>query len=197
EEKRAQEQAKRKFQETEIQKITKQRKRYGNDSFLHSIAFKEKIFPHIFSFLSFEDLLKTRLVNRDFNEYTKMTLQAHFINTFNLKDINEAIDFRHKSLRRLHPGLIIISGLHKSMKHVKHLPPVFWPYLAETDIQTLDLGNNEIGPIEIKKLAKNLQDTKVEEINLSGNNIGDVGVKKFAKYLYGTNVHTVDLSDNN
>jgi TPR repeat protein/V8-like Glu-specific endopeptidase len=180
----------------ERQEKFKQKKVDENDSILYSIIFKE-ILPHIFSFLSLEDSLKIRLVNRDFDEYIKMALQAYLKNTFILKEIDEAIDFKHKNLRGLRPELIIISGLHKSMKHVKNLPPALWPYLAETDIHTLDLGNNEIGPIKIKKLAKNLQHTKVQEINLSGNNMGDTGLDQLVKYLEKTNLKKINLSNNN
>ena len=77
----------------------------------------------------------------------------------NFKSIKEALT----------PETIPGFPFYRLIGEVQHIPPSFWPYLAGTHVQTLNLYGNEIGNAGAVELAKHLKDTHVQTLNLDNN----------------------------
>ena len=160
-----------------------------------------ELWQYIFSYLVFEGALSARAVNRDFNELITgfrevgvvgiKNKPAYSINT--RKWIKEKeINFNAKS-GVIRPKTIPSFAFYRLIGKVKDLPQVFWPYLQETQIHTININRSRIGAQKVISLTKHLKNTRVHTLDLKENKIDGRSIEEFVKYLQGTRVHTIDL----
>ena len=110
-------------------------------------------------------------------------------------DINKKV-VNFSRLRELSPENIPSFPWYQLVGEVQHLPQCFWPYIAGTQVHTLNLTTNQIGDEGAKKLAKILPSTQVHTLDLTYNNIGTQGATALAKALPSVQVHTLNLYGN-
>lgn len=107
--------------------------------------------------------------------------------------------FKHIiDLNKLEDKLATIPSFvfYRLMGSVKHVPQLYWPYLAETQIHTINFWKNNIGPKEAELLGNCLQKSKIHTVYLWYNQIGNAGAEVFLKNLEGLNLQEVDLRKN-
>lgn len=85
---------------------------------------------------------------------------------------------------------------------VKNIPVPYWPSLLGTQVHTVKLGSQNIGPQGAGALALNLQRTEAETVHIGYNNIGPQGAVDFVRNLQqdltrsleGTRVRTIYMA---
>ncbi|ACP21104.1 hypothetical protein Aasi_1868 [Candidatus Amoebophilus asiaticus 5a2] len=167
--------------------------------------FPSEICQYIFSYLKFEDILPARAVNSDWSELITGFRQAgivgvenkpsHIIDTRGWNKKKE-INFHCDKLRVIKPETIPSFAFYCLMGSVRNLPQTFWPHLQGTNVHTILLNQNQLGPIDTVKFIKHLQRTSIHTIDLNNNRIGTKGAIELAKNLQGTNVEIVYLKGN-
>lgn len=107
--------------------------------------------------------------------------------------------FKHIiDLNKLEDKLATIPSFvfYRLMGSVKHVPQLYWPYLSETQIHTINFWKNNIGPKEAELLGHCLQKSKIHTVYLWYNQIGNAGAEVFLRSLEGLNLQEVDLRKN-
>ncbi|OJW72141.1 MAG: hypothetical protein BGO68_04590 [Candidatus Amoebophilus sp. 36-38] len=163
-----------------------------------------ELLQEILSYVPFPYILNCRRVNSFFYEVitgyseigmigvTNKPRSSYYSNNWR---INKVIDFRTDKLKILTPETIPSFLFYRLMNEVHYLPPPFWPHLAGTQIEAINMADAGLGPGGGILLARSLRGTNVRSIFLFNNRIGK-GVVELAKALQGTNVRNVDLKYN-
>ena len=79
---------------------------------------------------------------------------------------------------------------------IKYMPAEYWSYLKDTQVQKVDLTDNQIGDVGARDFGQALKDTHVHTVYLSSNQIRDAGARDLGQALKDTHVHTINLSHN-
>jgi Ran GTPase-activating protein (RanGAP) involved in mRNA processing and transport len=162
-----------------------------------------ELLVEIISYLSFKKIMLTRQLSLRFYEFVTGYNQVGIVGvkikpnhsiTTAACSLEHAINFNDLSSKlSIMPSFIF----YQLMRSVKNLPQAYWPYLAYTQIRTIYLWKNKIGPIEIEMLGKCLQRSKVHTVYLGWNQITDEGAKAFGKTLAGnTHIREINLNMN-
>jgi hypothetical protein len=174
----------------------------GMDSF---DVFPPEIWQYISSYLDFEGALSARAVNKDWNQLITGFREINIVGLenkpFHITHTsgwvkNKTIIFSSDKLRTLTPATIPSFAFYYLMGQVEDLPEVYWPYLQETNVHTVDLSGNQVwGQVAIE-FARLLQGSRVHTVDLNSNYIDSQVAIQLARHLQETRVHTVDLQYN-
>lgn len=166
------------------------------------LALPIEILQKIIAYLPFDNQISIRQLNLFF--YTLITGydrvgMVGVVNKPNYKtnmaicEINQIIDFRQSPYR----AMLIPSFLfYQLMGTAKSLPQAYWPYLQDTQANTVDVSQDKLGPPELESLCNCLQKTKVHTIYLGYNKVGIEGIKSLFMHLPGTHVKKIKLNGN-
>jgi len=192
-------------------RVKRKKKNVGDDKItkLRVLDLPRELLEGIVSYLSFEEAMVVRQLNHYFYEFItgydrvgmagilhkpsrSISMATYSINkTIDLSV--EASPYRPYRVTTI-PSFIF----YQLMRKVRNLPPIYWPYLAGTQVYTVDLESNKLGDsrLLLGLLGKCLQESKVHTIFLGDNEIEYYGAKAFFKKLRYSNVQEVDLKHN-
>ncbi|MHB9147108.1 MAG: F-box-like domain-containing protein [Candidatus Amoebophilus sp.] len=167
--------------------------------------FPAEIWQEIFSYLDFEGVLSARAVNKDWNQLITGFREINIVGLenkpFHITHTsgwvkNKAIIFSSDKLRPENPATIPSFAFYYLMGQVEDLPEVYWPYLQETNVHTVDLSGNQVwGQVAIE-FARLLQGSRVHTVDLNSNYIDSRVAIQLARQLQETRVSMVDLQYN-
>ncbi|WP_148204928.1 F-box protein [Candidatus Amoebophilus asiaticus] len=178
----------------------KKKTRQGKLNFLD---LPTELLEEVVSYLSYKEAMITRELNHHFYSLITGYEQVGKVGVDNKPDRSipqakwssiKQLDFK-KYTNKLSsmPSFIF----YQFLREVKNLPPIYWPYLADTQVHTVNLSLNKIGCEGVALLGKCLQSSKVRAVLLWSNLIKAKGAQAFAKSLaVNKTIRKIDLSSN-
>ncbi|OJW67027.1 MAG: hypothetical protein BGO68_00420 [Candidatus Amoebophilus sp. 36-38] len=170
---------------------------------LSLVNFPPEVLETILVSFSYEKIMIARQISRLFYALITGYNQVGVVGVENKPDrsvtqsawsYRHAIDFRKLTEKQLAsmPSFVF----YQLMREVSHLPQAYWPYIADTQIHTVDFWEGNLGPVEVEMLGKYLQKSKVCKAYLWHNHVRTMGAQAFLENSKSSNIKEVDLSDN-
>lgn len=151
-----------------------------------------ELLESILSYIEYPDILWCANINHTFYKFIKGFEEVGLIGLdFKPTPIfclggwikNKMIDFQQAKFTQLKPETTRSIFFYQLLYKVQNLPQPFWFYLKGSNIQELNLRDNNIGDEEAAELAQYLPDTNIYALYLGWNQIGPTGVEKIAGCL--------------
>jgi hypothetical protein len=167
------------------------------------LDFPAELLEEVISYLSYKEAMLMRQVSHDFYALITGYDQVGMVGVANKPDrrIAQAKWSSIKSLDFDKIGNKLSSMpsfvFYQLLKGVENLPPAYWPYLAETQVHTVDFFFNKIECKGVAQLGQCLQNSKVHTILLWTNQVKAKGAEAFGKTLVANkNVRIISFNDN-
>ncbi|MHB9147352.1 MAG: hypothetical protein ACYC2U_02820 [Candidatus Amoebophilus sp.] len=187
-------------------RVKKRRKNAKNDTIIELglLDLPAELLEAIVSYLTFKEAMLARELVRRFYALITGYDKVGIVGAENKpnRPINTAtwslkhyIDFNKlKNKLPSMPSFIF----YQLMRNVKNLPQAYWPYLRDTQVQTVNFWRNNIASTEVEILGRCLQSSKVRTLYLWKNQIEDIGAEAFGKTLSeNRNIREINLTNNN